>query len=128
MSFEQVVRLALSSLLQTAREHKLIPEPDGYQFSAQVDQRFVTRSKRARSIKSETRVQLNNIARARPVIPRISNEKRKAKFRLDELQLKRDAEEIFSPEEDIEWAKLIGIVYADETLPTNPDSGIANGS
>jgi hypothetical protein len=33
MSYSQCVSLALSSLLETARQHKLIPEPDGFDYN-----------------------------------------------------------------------------------------------
>lgn len=130
MTFSQATSIAFSAMLNMLRETGSIPTRDGFEFSDMI-QPF--------TIKPESRRNLNL---AKPLTlaestqpttkassklvpnPSYSKEQRQAKFRLEELAIKRESGEIMSEEDEAEWTRLITLLYSvtDEAPASNKHS------
>lgn len=120
VSFDNVVRLALSALLQTAREHQIIPEREGFEYSAMM-QPFSGLSAHAeklaftkmtdRNMMQELHTEPALQVQARPTL---TAEQRRAKIKYDELCVKREhAPESVTPEDEAEWTRVLAVLAGD---------------
>jgi hypothetical protein len=112
-SFDQVVRVALSSLLESVRQNNVIPTRDGFEYSAMVTNRFKSAT-RANAAKLKITAIADSLAHAQqtsPLVPQ-SAELRLANMRVAELELKRSAGEPWTIEDQQEYAKSL-ILIAD---------------
>lgn len=105
-SFDQVTRLALSSLLEAVRQHNIIPTRDGFEYGDMM-RPFETRSVVSQARKMEITTFVNRSAvQIAPVIE-LSPELKRKKVRWLELATKKEADELnWSAAEDEELMTL----------------------
>lgn len=88
-SFDQAVRIALSSLLESARAHGAIPRRDGFEFSTLME-RFIERVPEARKQKLQVSNLFHGQGEHYQVKPLIDDPVvKRRRLRFDELFLKR---------------------------------------
>lgn len=115
-TFDQAVRIVLSSLLESARSHNAIPRRDGFEYSQMMAQ-FIQRITTDRTKTFEV-TRLLNTANIRPVLPDVSTERKFRRF--EELSLKMQADEInVSEAEKMEMQQLGAELWPDPDL-ANP--------
>ena len=105
-TFDQAVRIALSSLLESARQNGAIPRRDGFEFNSLMTQFQPRPQDQARHL--EIAKLVNTVEHVQlAVAPVTSVEMRRAKTRYDELQLKmRHASESMTAEDIEEFNRL----------------------
>jgi len=126
MSFSQACAIALSSLLETVRENGAIPRRDGFEF-AEIMAPFGLKQRTGRKLDitktfnllagSEGRVPAIPVAVRgfeRSPEPELTPEQRQAKFRYEELCLKREhAPESMTAEDEAEWTRVLAVLAGD---------------
>ena len=115
-TFDQAVRIVLSSLLESARSHGAIPRRDGFEYSQMMAQ-FIQRITSDRTKTFEV-TRLLNTASIRPVLPDVPTERKFRRF--EELSFKLQADQVnFSEAEQREMQQLAAELWPDPDLP-NP--------
>lgn len=132
MSFSQACAIALSSLLETMRSAGHLPERDGFEYD-ELMKPFGLRQRTAR--KHAITKTFGNIGPEFkvPAIPttqepqlEVTADQLRANRRINELAVKRASGEVFSAEDEAEWAMLLTVASGDFTmeqalaLQTNP--------
>lgn len=97
MSFAQVVRDALGTLLESARQQNVIPTRDGYEFEEMVTKRFQTdstsRTTRARKLQITALADKQAASRRSPALPQgDSVAVQRLQRRFDELNTKLEGD------------------------------------
>lgn len=120
MSFPMACSLVLSSLLESAREAKLIPERDGFEY-LEVMQQFSDKDKRKKKLAiTQMHKMIGSELRAPAVQQRpigkvqLTAEQRRATTRMHELFFKQEhAPDSWTPEDDAELLRVIAVASGD---------------
>lgn len=121
MSFPMAVSLVLSSLLESARQAKLIPERDGFEYS-EVMQPFSNKATGPRKLAITAAHRMVGSELVAPPLrqPKVgmSMEQRRADTRMRELFFKREhTPESWSPADDKELDQVIAVAMGDPPAP-----------
>ena len=112
-TFDQAVRVALSSLLESARSHNAIPRRDGFEYSQMMSQ-FIQRFTTDRTKTFEV-TKLINTASIRASVPDHTAERKFRRFEELNFKLQADSANI-SPAEQHELQQLAAELWPDPDL------------
>lgn len=106
-SFDQAVRVALSSLLESARAHGAIPRRDGFEYTKMME-RFVERMPQDRALKlAVTELMDKSTAmQVKPLVPDVAKERRRIRY--EELKTKKLGDDLNWT--DAEQAELVSLM------------------
>lgn len=122
MSFDAIVRLALSSLIASAQQNGIIPIPDGFEFDSRVTKRFGAGRGATHGKKLAFSKLIDQTEKGYQVMPLIpdTHERRLARTKFDELEFRATADPVnFSQDDRVELQRLAQILYPPESTTTD---------